>query len=171
MSLCLLRRSFSIASKFRCNGVLRFKNQSTIPIIPPNAVSMPAIIYDYFRENLDRKSTIFWSVRSGSSPGINEATAATAAKRAVSAPSAANQSILSSAGIIVSMPLAGCQSKAEDSDRNVHQAAVMETAVTPLGYDSNSGYLGSGIHPVEGMVVVLVDVFFPSSVPRVPSSL
>ena len=110
MSLCLLRRSSSIDSKLRCKGDLRFKNQSTIPIIPPNAVSMPAIICDYFRENLDRKSTIFWSVRSGSSPGINEATAATAAKRAVSAPSAANQSILSSAGMIVSMSLAGCQS-------------------------------------------------------------
>ena len=59
MSLSLFLRSSSIDSKLRCSGDLRFKNQSTIPIIPPSAVSMPAIMGDYFRENLDRKSTIF----------------------------------------------------------------------------------------------------------------
>ena len=125
MSLCLLRRSFSIASKLRCNGVLRFKNQSTIPIIPPSAVSMPAIMGGYFFENLDRKSTIFWSVRSGSSPGINVATAATAASRAVTAPRAPSQSILSSWGMIVSMPLAGCQRL---NRRLINSQAVLTTA-------------------------------------------
>jgi len=110
MSLCLLRRSSSIASKFRCKGDLRFKNQSTIPINPPNAVKIPAIMGGYFFENLDKKSTIFWSVRSGSSPGMNVATAATAASSAVTAPRAPSQSIFNSAGMIVSMPLLGCQS-------------------------------------------------------------
>ena len=46
----------------------------------------------YFLENFERKSTIFWSVFSGSSPGINEATAITAVKRAVAAPTQATQS-------------------------------------------------------------------------------
>jgi hypothetical protein len=125
MSLCLFLRSSSIASKFRCNGVLRFKNQSTIPIIPPNAVKIPAIIDCYLRLNLDKKSTIFCRVRSGSSPGINAATAATAAKRAVSAPRAASQSILSSWGMIVSMPLAGCQRLKR---RLINSQAVLTTA-------------------------------------------
>jgi len=110
MSLCLFLRSSSIASKLRCNGVLRFKNQSTIPVIPPNAVKIPAIMVGYFFENLERKSTIFCSVFSGSSPGMNEATAAIAARVAVTAPRAPSQSTLSNAGMIVSMPLAGCQS-------------------------------------------------------------
>jgi len=110
MSLCLLRRSSSIASKLRCRGDLRFKNHSTIPVIPPSAVKIPAIMGGYFLENLERKSTIFCRVFSGSSPGMKAATAATAASRAVSAPSAPSQSTFSSAGMIVSMPLAGCQS-------------------------------------------------------------
>ena len=109
MSLCRLRRSSSMASQLRCSGDLRFKNHSTIPIIPPSAVNMPAIMADYFLENRDKNSTIRPSVRSGSSPGINAATAATAASNAVSAPRAPSQSILSSWGMIVSMPLAGCQ--------------------------------------------------------------
>jgi len=109
MSLCRLRRSSSMASQLRCSGDLRFKNHSTIPIIPPNAVKIPAIMGGYFFENLERKSTIFCSVFSGSSPGMNEATAAIAARVAVTAPRAPSQSIFSSAGMIVSMPIAGCQ--------------------------------------------------------------
>jgi len=109
MSLCLLRRSSSIASKFRCKGDLRFKNQSTIPIIPPNAVKIPAIMDDYFRENLLRKSTTTCRLFSGWSPGINEATAIAAVSKAVTAPITPSQSILSSWGMIVSMPLVGCQ--------------------------------------------------------------
>ena len=109
MSLCRLRRSSSMASQLRCSGDLRFKNHSTIPVIPPSAVKMPAIMGGYFFENLERKSTIFCRVFSGSSPGMNVATAATAASSAVSAPRALSQSIFNSAGMIVSMPLAGCQ--------------------------------------------------------------
>ena len=110
MSLCLLRRSSSIASKLRWSGDLRFNIHSTIPNNPPSAVRIPAIMGAYLRENLERKSTIFWSVRSGSSPGINAATAATAPRSAVTAPRAPSQSIFSSWGMSVSMPLAGCQS-------------------------------------------------------------
>lgn len=110
MSLCLLRRSSSIASKFRCKGDLRFKNQSTIPINPPSAVNIPAIIGDYFRENLDKKSTTICRLFSGWSPGINEATAIAAVSKAVTAPITPSQSIFNSAGMIVSMPLSGCQS-------------------------------------------------------------
>jgi len=125
MSLCLLRRSSSIASKFRWSGDLRFRIHSTIPNNPPSAVRMPAIMGVYLRENLDKKSTIFWSVRSGSSPGINAATAATAAKSAVTAPRAPSQSILSSWGMSVSMPLAGCQ---KPSRRLISSHAVLTTA-------------------------------------------
>jgi len=86
MSLCLLRRSSSIASKLRCKGGLRFKNQSTIPIIPPNAVSMPAIMGDYFREKREITSTTACRAFSGWSPGIREATAMAATSTADKAP-------------------------------------------------------------------------------------
>ena len=46
----------------------------------------------YFRENFERKETILVSVASGSSPGIKEAIAITAVKRAVAAPTQATQS-------------------------------------------------------------------------------
>ena len=46
----------------------------------------------YFRENFERKSTTFCKVFSGSSPGIKEATAITADKRATNAPTHANTS-------------------------------------------------------------------------------
>jgi len=125
MSLCLLRRSSSIASKFRWSGDLRFRIHSTIPNNPPSAVRMPAIMGDYFLENRDKNSTMRPSVRSGSSPGINAATAATAAKSAVTAPRAPSQSILSSWGMSVSMPLAGCQ---KPSRRLISSHAVLTTA-------------------------------------------
>jgi len=125
MSLCRLRRSSSMASQLRCRGDLRFKNHNTIPIIPPNAVKIPAIMGGYFLENLERKSTIFCRVFSGSSPGMNVATAATAASSAVSAPRAPSQSILSSWGMIVSMPLAGCQ---KPRRRLISSHAVLTTA-------------------------------------------
>ena len=64
-------------------------------------------------------------VRSGSSPGINAATAATAAKSAVTAPRAPSQSILSNWGMIVSMPLAGCQRL---NRRLINSQAVLTTA-------------------------------------------
>lgn len=110
MSLCLLRRSSSIASKFRCNGDLRFKNHNTIPTIPPNAVKIPAIMGDYFFENRESTSTTACNAFSGWSPGIKEAIAMTAVKRAVIAPSTPSQSTLSKVGMSCSMPLAGCQS-------------------------------------------------------------
>ena len=125
MSLCLLRRSSSIASKFRWSGDFRFRIQSTIPNNPPSAVKMPAIINNYFLENRDRNSTMRPSVRSGSSPGINAATAATAAKRAVSAPRAPSQSIFNSAGMSVSMSLALCQSPIR---RLISSHAIEQTA-------------------------------------------
>ena len=86
MSLCLLRRSSSIASKLRCKGDLRFRNHSTIPIIPPSAVKIPAIIGDYFRLSLDKKSTTACKLFSGWSPGIREATAIAATSTAETAP-------------------------------------------------------------------------------------
>ena len=46
----------------------------------------------YFRENFERKETILVSVASGSSPGIKEAIAITADKRATKAPTQANTS-------------------------------------------------------------------------------
>ncbi len=125
MSLCLLRRSSSIDSKFRWSGDLRFRIHSTIPNNPPSAVRMPAIMGDYFRENLLRKSTMRPRVRSGSSPGIKAATAATAASRAVTAPRAPSQSILSSWGMSCSMPLAGCQRL---NRRLISSQAVLTTA-------------------------------------------
>ena len=44
MSLSLLRRSSSIASKLRCKGDLRFKNQSKIPSKLPTTPTIVAII-------------------------------------------------------------------------------------------------------------------------------
>ena len=86
MSLCLLRRSSSIASKLRSSGDLRFKNHSTIPVIPPSAVKIPAIIGGYFLENLDKKSTTACRLFSGWSPGMREATAIAATSTAETAP-------------------------------------------------------------------------------------
>ena len=86
MSLCLLRRSFSIASKLRCNGVLRFKNHNTIPVIPPSAVKIPAIMGGYFFEKRARKSTTACRDFSGWSPGMREATAMAATSTAERAP-------------------------------------------------------------------------------------
>ena len=86
MSLCLLRRSSSIASKLRCSGDLRFKNHSTIPVIPPSAVKIPAIMGGYFLENLDKKSTTACRLFSGWSPGMREATAIAATSTAETAP-------------------------------------------------------------------------------------
>ena len=86
MSLCRLRRSSSMASQLRCRGDLRFKNQSTIPVIPPSAVKIPAIMDDYFLENLLRKSTTACSDFSGWSPGMREATAMAATSTAERAP-------------------------------------------------------------------------------------
>jgi len=95
MSLCLFLRSSSIASKFRCNGVLRFKNQSTIPIIPLNAVKIPAIMGGYFFENRESTSTTACNAFSGWSPGMNDAIAMTAVRSAVIAPRTPSQSTLS----------------------------------------------------------------------------
>ena len=125
MSLCLLRRSSSIASKLRWSGDLRFRIHRTIPNNPPSAVKMPAIMGVYLRENFDKKSTIFWSVRSGSSPGMNAARAATAPSRAVIAPRAPSQSIFNSAGMSVSMPLALCQNPIR---RLISSQAIEQTA-------------------------------------------
>jgi len=75
-----------MASQLRCSGDLRFKNHSTIPIIPPNAVKIPAIMGDYFLENLLRKSTTACRDFSGWSPGIREATAMAATSTAERAP-------------------------------------------------------------------------------------
>lgn len=110
MSLCLLRRSFSIASKLRCSGDFLFKNHSTIPIIPPNAVKIPAIMGGYFFENRESTSTTACNAFSGWSPGMKEAIAITAVRSAVIAPSTPSQSTLSKVGMSCSMPLAGCQS-------------------------------------------------------------
>ena len=46
----------------------------------------------YFRENFERKETTLVSVASGSSPGIKDAMAITAERRATKAPSQANTS-------------------------------------------------------------------------------
>ena len=46
----------------------------------------------YFLENFERKETILVSVASGSSPGIKDATAITAERRATKAPNQANTS-------------------------------------------------------------------------------
>jgi len=62
-----------------------------MPTTPAKRPRVASHIF-YFRENLARKSTIFWSVVSGSSPGSREATAITAVKRAVNAPIQANKS-------------------------------------------------------------------------------
>ena len=86
MSLCRLRRSSSMASQLRCRGDLRFKNHSTIPVIPPSAVKIPAIIGGYFLENLDKKSTTACRLFSGWSPGMREATAIAATSTAETAP-------------------------------------------------------------------------------------
>ena len=86
MSLCRLRRSSSMASQLRCRGDLRFKNHNTIPVIPPSAVKIPAIMGDYFLENLLRKSTTACRDFSGWSPGMREATAMAATSTAERAP-------------------------------------------------------------------------------------
>jgi len=86
MSLCRLRRSSSMASQLRCRGDLRFKNHNTIPVIPPSAVKIPAIMGDYFFENRARKSTTACSDFSGWSPGMREATAMAATSTAERAP-------------------------------------------------------------------------------------
>ena len=86
MSLCRLRRSSSMASQLRCRGDLRFKNHNTIPVIPPNAVKIPAIMGGYFLENLDKKSTTACRLFSGWSPGMREATAIAATSTAETAP-------------------------------------------------------------------------------------
>ena len=86
MSLCRLRRSSSMASQLRCRGDLRFKNHNTIPVIPPNAVKIPAIMGGYFFENRARKSTTACRDFSGWSPGMREATAMAATSTAERAP-------------------------------------------------------------------------------------
>ena len=86
MSLCRLRRSSSMASQLRCRGDLRFKNHSTIPVIPPSAVKMPAIMGVYFFENRAKKSTTACRLFSGWSPGMREATAMAATSTAERAP-------------------------------------------------------------------------------------
>ena len=86
---------------------------------------MPAIIDDYFRENLLRKFTTTCRLFSGWSPGINEATAIAAVSKAVTAPITPSQSIFNSAGMIVSMPLAGCQRL---NRRLINSQAVLTTA-------------------------------------------
>jgi hypothetical protein len=53
---------------------------------------MAASNITYFFENLLRNETILVSVASGSSPGIKEATAITAERRATNAPTQANTS-------------------------------------------------------------------------------
>jgi len=125
MSLCLFLRSSSIDSKFRCSGDLRFKNQSTIPIIPPNAVSMPAIMGDYFLDSRCNTSTTACNAFSGWSPGIKDAIAITAVRSAVTAPSTPSQSTLSKVGMSCSMPLAGCQRL---NRRLINSHAVLTTA-------------------------------------------
>jgi len=86
MSLCRLRRSSSMASQLRCSGDLRFKNHNTIPVIPPSAVKIPAIISGYFFENRAKKSTTACRDFSGWSPGMREATAMAATSTAERAP-------------------------------------------------------------------------------------
>ena len=108
MSLSLLRRSSSIDSKLRCSGDLRFKNQSKIPSKLPTTPTIVAIIF-YFRLNLESTSTTACKAFSGWSPGMNDATAITAVRRAVIAPSTPSQSTLIRVGMSCSMPLAGCQ--------------------------------------------------------------
>ena len=75
-----------MASQLRCSGLFRFKNQSTIPIIPPSAVKIPAIMGGYFLENLDKKSTTACRLFSGWSPGRREETAIAATSTAETAP-------------------------------------------------------------------------------------
>ena len=53
---------------------------------------MAASNITYFFENLLRNETTLVNVASGSAPGINEATAITADKRAVAAPTQVTQS-------------------------------------------------------------------------------
>jgi len=86
MSLCRLRRSSSMASQLRCSGDLRFKNHNTIPVIPPSAVKIPAIISGYFFEKRAKKSTTACRDFSGWSPGMREATAMAATSTAERAP-------------------------------------------------------------------------------------
>jgi len=62
-----------------------------IPITPASEARMASHIF-YFLENLERKSTTFCKVFSGSSPGIKEATAITAERSATNAPNQANTS-------------------------------------------------------------------------------
>jgi hypothetical protein len=62
-----------------------------IPITPASEARMASHIF-YFRENFERKETILVSVASGSSPGIKEATAITADRRATKAPNQAKMS-------------------------------------------------------------------------------
>jgi hypothetical protein len=62
-----------------------------IPITPASEARMASHIF-YFLENLERKSTTFCKVFSGSSPGNREATAIAAVRRAVKAPNQANTS-------------------------------------------------------------------------------
>jgi len=85
MSRSLLRRSYSISSKLRCSGLLRFRNHRTIAARLPTTVRMPVII-SYLRETDEMKSTIFCNVRSGSSPGMTVATAMAAVRTAVAIP-------------------------------------------------------------------------------------
>ena len=75
-----------MASQLRCRGDLRFKNHSTIPVIPPNAVKIPAIMGGYFFENRAKKSTTACRDFSGCSPGMREATAMAATSTAERAP-------------------------------------------------------------------------------------
>jgi hypothetical protein len=62
-----------------------------MPINPASEARIASHI-PYFLENLERNETILVSVASGSSPGIKEATAITADRRATKAPTQANTS-------------------------------------------------------------------------------
>jgi hypothetical protein len=62
-----------------------------IPIRPASEARMASHIF-YFLENFERKETILVRVASGSSPGIKEAIAITAERRATNAPTQANTS-------------------------------------------------------------------------------
>ena len=75
-----------MASQLRCRGDLRFKNHSTIPVIPPSAVKIPAIMGGYLLENRAKKSTTACKLFSGWSPGMREATAIAATSTAETAP-------------------------------------------------------------------------------------
>ena len=75
-----------MASQLRCRGDLRFKNHNTIPVIPPSAVKIPAIMDGYFFENRAKKSTTACRLFSGWSPGMREATAMAATSTAERAP-------------------------------------------------------------------------------------